>query len=108
MPTNRSLGLRHLGTQKHLNFPTAAPTSDEPTQAIAEFIDAVVEPEDVVFGGIETAVIAMPELVALPDFYETCGERIPYVGKHIDSSGGRWIDGVPAFLVEDRPVSRIQ
>lgn len=83
---------------------------DAPPAAAPEFIEA--EPEsDILIAGVETIVApVVPEFVdPHPGFFAyEGGELIPEVGPYTTRDGRRWIDAVPAFLMEDRPVSNIR
>lgn len=135
MTTNRTLGLRrhaapaapvtptaiyqdqveyglHRGLQRRRVIPAGnAPVVEDPVaEPVLEHIEAAVESE-VIIEGVETATpsAAKPAPVApRQGFSWTDGELIPDAGHYTARDGARFIDGVPAFLMEDRPLSNIR
>ncbi len=77
---------------------------------VNEFIEAAAESEIVIAGVATIASTPAPAFVdPHPGFFEWYdGELIPMSGPYTARGGARFIDGVPAFLMEDRPVSNIR
>lgn len=127
--THRTLGLRRgaaaeaflspdttygltRGQPRHRTRPDAGASVVDETapEPAVEHIQPAVE-SDLVIEGIETAapVSQEPPASEHPGYWEwEDGELIPDHGPYVSREGYRWMHGVPAFLVEDRPVSNIR